>query len=40
MGIACALAPWPLIGVGCFVLFTLMVGCRGLEETLGMKDKG
>ena len=37
MGIACALAPWPLIGVGCFVLFVLMIGCRWLEEKLGMK---
>jgi len=39
MGIACALAPWPLIGVGVFVLFVLMVGCRRLEERMGLKDK-
>jgi putative Mg2+ transporter-C (MgtC) family protein len=39
MGIACALAPWPLIGVGVFVLFTLVVGCRWLEEHFGLKDK-
>ena len=40
MGIACALAPCPLIGVGVFVLFVLMVGCRWLEEKLAIKDKG
>ncbi len=39
VGIACALAPWPLIGVAVFVLFTLMVGCRWLEEHFGLKDR-
>lgn len=39
MGITCALAPWPLIGVAVLILFVLMVGCRWLEERMGLKDR-
>ena len=39
MGIVCALAPWALIGVATFILFVLMVGCRRLEERMGLKDR-
>jgi putative Mg2+ transporter-C (MgtC) family protein len=38
IGIACALAPWPLIGVGVLVLLFVVVGCRRLEERWGLKD--
>jgi len=39
MGIVCALAPWPLIGVGVIVLFMLVVGGRWLEERVGLKSR-
>jgi putative Mg2+ transporter-C (MgtC) family protein len=39
MGLVCAVAPWPLIGVGAAILAVLMVGCRWLEERMGLKDK-
>ena len=39
MGIVCAVAPWSLIGVGAAILAVLMVGCRWLEERMGLKDK-
>jgi putative Mg2+ transporter-C (MgtC) family protein len=39
MGIVCAVAPWPLIGVGAGILVALMVGCRWLENALGLKNK-
>lgn len=39
MGIVCAVAPWLLIGVGAAILAVLMVGCRWLEERMGLKDR-
>jgi putative Mg2+ transporter-C (MgtC) family protein len=38
MGLACAVAPWALVGMGFCVLLMLVIGCRYLEKKFQLGD--
>jgi putative Mg2+ transporter-C (MgtC) family protein len=38
MGLATAVAPWAIVGLGVVIFALLMIGLRGLEEKFHLKD--